>query len=155
MAEPRKLGEILRASVTRLGAGDLARAYALWAQACGPQVAGVTRPRRFARGMLTVECESSVWSSELTLLGGTIVAKMTAIAAEQPVKKLRFVVGTTPPSRGESAPAPKSQVRLRKLATGETDQASSLAEELSDEKLRAAVQAALAAALDDPPPGGR
>jgi hypothetical protein len=28
-------------------------------------------------------------------------------------------------------------------------------EELSDEKLRAAVQAALAAALDDPPPGGR
>jgi len=154
MAEPRKLAEILRANVARLGAGDLAHAYALWAQACGPQVAGVTRPRRFARGLLTVECESSVWSSELTLLGGTILAKMTAIDGEQPVKKLRFVVGTTPPSQGEPALAPKSEKRWRKLATSETGQASSLAEELSDEKLRAAVQAALAAALGDPPPPG-
>jgi predicted nucleic acid-binding Zn ribbon protein len=155
VAEPRRLGEILRASVARLGAGDLAQAYALWAQACGPQVGGVTCPRRFARGLLTVECESSVWSSELTLLGGAILAKMTAIDAEQPVKKLRFVVGTPRSSQGDPAPAAKPEEPWRKLATGETDEASSLAEGLSDEKLRAAVRVALAAALDDPAPPGR
>jgi predicted nucleic acid-binding Zn ribbon protein len=46
----------------------LAAAQAAWASAVGAQVAAVTRVVSEQDGVLTVECESSVWSQELDLM---------------------------------------------------------------------------------------
>ena len=46
----------------------LADAQTSWAKAVGAQVASVTRVASEREGVLTVECESTVWSHELDLL---------------------------------------------------------------------------------------
>ncbi|MGO8684536.1 MAG: DciA family protein [Thermoleophilia bacterium] len=95
MSEPRRLGEILHRSVERLIGSDEARAFALWRQAAGPQVAAATEPLRLARGTLTVRCESSVWTNELTYLSGSLLAKLREVDPDCPVTRFRFVTGGT------------------------------------------------------------
>ena len=53
----------------------------------------MTRPRRLSRGILTVECESSIWSNELTYLTPVILERLRADDPATPVTGLRFVVG--------------------------------------------------------------
>ena len=91
-ADPLRLGEILQRRVARLIGSDEARAFSLWRQAAGPQVAAVTRPLRLARGTLTIGCESSVWANELTYLGGSLLQKLRTIDPDCPVTRLRFII---------------------------------------------------------------
>mgnify|MGYP005839656629 CR=1 FL=1 len=70
---------------------DQARAYGVWARAAGEPVGANARPRSFARGVLTVECASSVWANELTYLTGQLLARMTELDPGHPVERLRFV----------------------------------------------------------------
>ena len=86
----------LTAAMQRVVQSDEARAYQGWRQTAGDDVAAVTRPRRFARGLLTVECESSTWASELTYLTPMILERLTVDDPETPVKKLRFVTSARP-----------------------------------------------------------
>ena len=155
MADLRRLGEILQPAAQRLGAGDEALAYTLWQKAAGDQVNAVTKLRRFARGTLTIECESSVWSSELTYLGETILRRMSALDAHNPVGKLRFVTRATPVRQVEEPPAANTQERWRKLAPQEASEATTCTEALRDERLRAAVRAALEASVEGPLPPPR
>ena len=153
MAELRRLGEILQGAVERMSSGEVGRAYSIWLKVCGEPVAAVTSPKRFQRGQLTVACESSIWASELTLLGGAIIAKMRALDPENPVGKLRFVlarhVRTLP---DEPAPARRDE-RWQPLPAADLNAAQECAAALDDDALRAAVRAALAASLGDIPPG--
>ncbi len=152
MADLRRLGDILQPAAQRLGAGEEALAYSLWQHAAGAQVNAVTKLRRFARGTLTIECESSVWSSELTYLGEAILQRMSVLNAGNPVTKLRFVTRTTPARQVEEPPTANTQERWRKLAPHQASEAATCAEALRDEKLRAAVRAALEASVDGPLP---
>ena len=93
MAEFSRLGDILGAALSRVAGSDEARAYQGWARAAGGDVVAVTRPRRLARGVLTVECESSAWANELTYLTPVILERLRADDPETPVKELRFVTG--------------------------------------------------------------
>jgi predicted nucleic acid-binding Zn ribbon protein len=86
-----RVGDVLRPALSRLSGTPQATAYAAWDAACGPQVAAVTRPQRFTRGTLWVECESAVWAQELTFLGAAILERMLAADADCPVLRLRFV----------------------------------------------------------------
>ncbi len=104
MAEFSRLGDILAGALARVRDSDEARAYRAWARAAGDEVAGVTRPRRLARGTLTVECESSTWAHELTYLAPVILERLAAVDPETSVKSLRFVVATR--SRGQESPPP-------------------------------------------------
>jgi len=155
MADLRRLGDILRPAAQRLGAGEEALAYTLWQQAAGEQVNAVTKLRRFARGTLTIECESSVWSSELTYLGETILQRMSALNAGNPVTKLRFVTRATPARQVEEPPAANTEERWRRLAPHQASEAATCAEALRDERLKAAVKAALEASVDGPLPPPR
>jgi predicted nucleic acid-binding Zn ribbon protein len=93
MAEFSRLGDILNAALGRVAGSDEGRAYRAWARAAGADVVAVTRPRRLSRGVLTVECESSTWSNELTYLTPVILERLRADDPTIPVTGLRFVVG--------------------------------------------------------------
>jgi hypothetical protein len=150
MPEPRRLGDILGGSLQGVTSGERARAYAAWLKAAGGDVAAATRPRRFARGTLTVGCESSVWANELTYLIPTILERMAAIDPGHPVKRLRFEVVGPLRSQGDEASVSNSHEGRRKLTDTELDEALRRSAELGDEDLRAAVRAALAAAVGGP-----
>jgi predicted nucleic acid-binding Zn ribbon protein len=145
--EPRRLGDILGGTLQGVAKGDQARAYAAWLGAVGADVAAATRPRRFARGTLTVGCESSVWANELTYLIPTILEKMAATDPDHPVKRLRFEAVGPPERQGDEASASNLDKDRRRLTDTELDEALRRSAELGDEDVRAAVRAALAAAL--------
>ena len=93
MGEFSRLGDILSGALSRVAGSDEGRAYRAWTRAAGRDVVAVTRPRRLARGVLTVECESSTWANELTYLAPTILERLRTDDPDTPVAGLRFVVG--------------------------------------------------------------
>jgi predicted nucleic acid-binding Zn ribbon protein len=93
MGEFSRLGDILSGALGRVAGSDEGRAYRAWTRAAGRDVVAVTRPRRLLRGVLTVECESSIWANELTYLAPTILERLRADDPDTPVTGLRFVVG--------------------------------------------------------------
>ena len=165
-SDPRKIGEILNPALARLDTSDQARAYGAWARAAGDPVAASARPRSFARGVLTVECASSIWAQELTYLGGQLLARMTELDPAHPVQRFRFVTrrspapppDTGPPAARESAQAqedePAAAKKSRRDGTingADLEAAQRVADEVGDERLRKAILAALGAASSEPP----
>ena len=150
-AEPKRLGDILNPALDRLATSEQARAYGAWARAAGEQVASGARPRHFGRGLLTVECTSSVWANELTYLGGQILRRMDEVAPGHPVKRFRFVVERAA-RRQEDEPSPAKEEPLRERpAPPDLGGARAQAEGVRDERLRAAIEAALRASSEEPP----
>lgn len=150
-SEPKRLGDILNPALDRLATSEQARAYGAWARAAGDQVASGARPRHFARGLLTVECTSSVWANELTYLGSQILRRMDEVAPGHPVKRFRFVVERSAP-RQEDEPSPaKEERRYERPASPDLCGARAQAEGVRDERLRAAIEAALRASSVEPP----
>ena len=160
---PRRLGEVLTPTLDRLAGGEEARAYAAWARAVGDPVTGGTRPKAFRRGQLTIECASSVWANELTYLGPQILRRMDEVAPGHPVKRFRFILGRLPPPppaaersdassrQGSETPAAKEKRRERRAAPSASGTARAHAEGVGDERLRAAIEAALRASSEEPP----
>ena len=141
-SEPKRLGDILSAALGRMATSEQGRAYAAWTRAAGEQVASGARPRHFSRGVLTVECTSSVWANELTYLGGQILKRMDELAPEHPVKRFRFVIERATPQRSEP-PAAREDRRYEAPAQPDLGGARAQAEGVHDERLRAAIKAAL------------
>jgi len=159
-ALPVRLGDILDPALDRLATSEQARAYAAWARASGDQVASGARPRHFARGVLTVECSSSVWANELTYLSGQLLRRMDELAPGHPVKRFRFVIERAA-RQEEEPPAAKEEALQRTPAPADLREAREQAEGVRDERLRAAIEAALRAtskeageAPGDGTPGG-
>lgn len=146
---PRRLGEILAPTVSRLTSSDDARAYALWARAAGEQVAQATAVRAFSRGVLTIECESSVWANELSYLSGQILARMAEMDPGNPVDKLRFRVRHRAAVQEETPAVAKNSERGESLRPEDVSAAREAAGGVADERLRAAIQAALRGASGD------
>jgi predicted nucleic acid-binding Zn ribbon protein len=143
--EPRRIGEVLHPALARLQGSDQARAYTAWAQATGAQVAGGARARAFQRGVLTVECSSSVWASELTYLSDQILARMRELAPNHPVQRLRFMVASSPARPEQQPPAAKPRGRRDSLTPAQLSAARTQASQVRDERLRAAILATLEA----------
>jgi hypothetical protein len=139
----RRIGEVVAPALERLAAGDQGRAYAAWARAAGGQVASGARPRAFARGVLTVECTSSVWANELTYLGQEILRRMDVVAPGHPVVKLRFMVASAPPMQEREESPAKSEYRHARPEPQDYGAALEHAEEVRDERLRAVIEAVL------------
>ncbi|MCX6362667.1 MAG: DUF721 domain-containing protein [Actinobacteria bacterium] len=159
--DPKRLGDIMSTALGRMATSEQARAYAAWARASGEQVASGARPRHFSRGVLTVECTSSVWANELTYLGGQILRRMDEVAPGHPVRRFRFVIERAAPKQEEEPPVAKEQRRCKKPAPKDLGGARAQAEGVRDERLRAAIEAALRAPsvespetpVDGPPEG--
>ena len=145
---PVRLGDILNPALDRLATSDQARAYAAWARASGDQVASGARPRHFARGVLTVECSSSVWANELTYLSGQLLRRMDDVAPGHPVKRFRFVIERSEREE-EEPPPPKEKAHRTTPAPADLAEARKQAEGVRDERLRAAIEAALRATSNE------
>ena len=167
---PRRLGEVLAPALDRLATGDEARAYSAWARAVGEPVVGGTRPKAFRRGQLTIECASSVWANELTYLGPQIMRRMDEVAPGHPVRRFRFIVGRLPAPasadrgpaaaapevssrQGSGGPAAKEERRRQHPKPPAPDATRVQAEGVGDERLRAAIEAALRRSAKEPPGG--
>ena len=165
-SEPRKIGEILDPALARIDTSDQARAYGAWARAAGDAVAANARPRSFARGVLTVECASSIWAQELTYLCGQLLARMNELDPAHPVQRFRFVARRSPAPPLEAVPEPategapaqenepaasKKSRRDGIIHRADLEAAQRVADEVGDERLRKAILAALGAASEEPP----
>lgn len=161
--EPKKLSEILDPTLGRLTTSDQARAYGAWARAAGDTVAANARPRSFTRGVLTVECASSIWAQELTYLGGRLLERMGEVDPGHPVERFRFVTRRSPSPppapRGEDEAAPATNMPECEaaIAPATIEAARRAAEGVGDERLRRAITVALEAVSAQPakgPPDG-
>ena len=159
--EPKKLSEILDPALGRLTTSDQARAYGAWARAAGDTVAANARPRSFARGVLTVECASSIWAQELTYLGGRLLERMGEVDPGHPVERFRFVTRRSPPPplcrEDKAAPAANKPECEAAIAPATIEAARRAAEGVGDEHLRRAITVALEAVSAQPakgPPDG-
>jgi hypothetical protein len=151
LTELRRIGEVLYSALARLETSDQARAYGAWARAAGQQIASGAHPKAFNRGVLTVECASSVWANELTYLSDQLLRRMQEVAPDHPVKQLRFMVGGWRPRQEDEAPAAKKEGRDERPAPPDLHEARARAEGVCDDRLRAAIQAALQTTAEDPP----
>jgi hypothetical protein len=151
LTDPRRIGDILSPALDRLAISDQVRAFRAWSRASGVQVASGARPRAFSRGVLTVECSSSVWANELTYLGGEILRRMDEVAAGHPVRRFRFVVERAVASRDDEAPETTSGLRGDRLASADLQGALEKAEGVRDARLRAAIEGALGASAGESP----
>ena len=73
----------------------LARVQSAWPGAVGAAVAAEAEPSAEREGVVTVACASSVWASELELMGGDLTASLNGALGSTdpaaPVSALRFV----------------------------------------------------------------
>lgn len=106
MSDFERLGDLLAETLQRVIQSDEAKAYRGWAHAAGDEVAAVTRPRRLARGVLTVECETAAWASDLDYLAPLILEKLAAADPETPVKRIRFIVAARSLGARQETPPP-------------------------------------------------
>jgi len=149
--DPKRLGDILSTALGRMASSEQACAYAAWARASGEQVASGAHPRHFSRGVLTVECTSSVWANELTYLGGQILRRMDEVAPGHPVKRFRFMIERAAPTQEDETPLVGDTPPHERPAPAELGGARAQAEEVRDDRLRAAIEAALRSSSAKPP----
>ena len=91
---PRPLSLALDGFTAALApASTLARVQACWAAAVGAAVAAAAKPAAEREGVLTVRCEAAVWSAELELMSGELLARLNAALGEELLHKLRCRVG--------------------------------------------------------------
>ena len=85
----------------RFGPRDLLpRVQGAWERAAGETIAAATRVMGETEGVVEVECESSVWAEELSLMEARLRERLNReLGGEEPVQGLKFrPVGT---DRGE------------------------------------------------------
>jgi len=92
LSDARTLGEILAKRFAALAESDQVRAYRAWHAIAGGELAKVTAPGRLRDGTLVIECESSVWATELSFMAPDLLRRLRAVDPETPVQRLRFLV---------------------------------------------------------------
>jgi predicted nucleic acid-binding Zn ribbon protein len=97
---PRSLRAALPAALDAVRPPTLlARVQGAWPEAAGAALATATRPVAERDGIVTVECESSLWAHELELLQRDLLERLErqlAGSGAGAVAGLRFKVGSGP-----------------------------------------------------------
>jgi predicted nucleic acid-binding Zn ribbon protein len=91
---PRPLSAALEGFTAPLApASTLARVQSCWASSVGAAIAAAASPAAERDGVLTVRCESAVWSQELELMAPDLLTQLNGALGEQLLHKLRCRVG--------------------------------------------------------------
>lgn len=91
---PRRLGETLRDFAGEFEPQTpLARVQAAWERAAGPEFARRCRPVAERDGVITVDCDASVWAAELDLSQAEIVARLRREEGLSELRSLRARTG--------------------------------------------------------------
>jgi predicted nucleic acid-binding Zn ribbon protein len=72
----------------------LAEVQRLWPGVAGEAIAAEAEPTGERAGVLTIACGSSVWASELDLMGPALVARLNEALGRPAISRLRCVTGT-------------------------------------------------------------
>jgi predicted nucleic acid-binding Zn ribbon protein len=87
---PRRLSQALEGFTATLApASTLARVQTCWEAAVGAAIAAAARPVAEREGVLTVRCESAVWSQELDLMAPELLGRLNAALGSDLLHKLR------------------------------------------------------------------
>lgn len=90
--EPKLLGEALDGFRGQIAPPTpLAAVQAVWNQSVGSRIAAVAEPVEEHEGVVTVTCESAVWSEELQLMAPRIQAALEDRLGDTAPTSLRFV----------------------------------------------------------------
>lgn len=74
-------------------ATTIARVQGCWADVVGEPLAAVAKPVSERDGVITIACESSLWASELQMMGPDLLAKLNAALPDRELAELRFKAG--------------------------------------------------------------
>ena len=143
---PCSIKDVLAPTVEHLCSGVQAKAFGAWRRACPPNISRFARPSRFHNGTLTIECDSSIWVSELKFQSSELLERIARTTPNNPIERLRLVVDPMPDRRVGCETASDRRQRsvepprleARSLAT-----AVAAACEVRDERLRRAIEKAL------------
>jgi predicted nucleic acid-binding Zn ribbon protein len=70
-------------------ATTLARVQEAWERVAGPAIAAAAHPAAERDGVLTINCEASVWAQELDLMGERLIAALNDALGEDAIRELR------------------------------------------------------------------
>ncbi len=88
--DPRRIAGAIGALADSLAPMTLlAAVQRAWPDAVGEAIAAVAHPTATREGTVIVNCESSVWAQELTLMGPELVAKLNDQLDGAPVAGVR------------------------------------------------------------------
>jgi predicted nucleic acid-binding Zn ribbon protein len=91
---PRPLGFALDDLARELApATVLADVQRAWPDVAGPVIAAEASPVSERAGVLTIACSSSVWASELDLMGPALAGRLNEALGRPAVERLRCVTG--------------------------------------------------------------
>jgi predicted nucleic acid-binding Zn ribbon protein len=97
--EPKGVGDVLDALTMELGWNSpLARATLLsdWPEICGPETAQHSEPVGIEEGVLTVQCDSTAWATQLRLMRSEVVGQITSRFPDAGVSEVRFLAPNAP-----------------------------------------------------------
>jgi hypothetical protein len=120
------------------------RAWQVWDEAVGPQVAARARPVRIREGVLEVRVDSPAWMQQLQLLKPKILARLNERLGGEVIRDLFWRRGRTEPEAVE-APA-RSQApawRTATLTEEELGRVEAALAPLTDPELRQQLRAVL------------
>lgn len=97
--EPRLLGELLTVSARDMGwSAELshARLIAEWHRFVGEATAPHTEITAISDGILTVQCDSSVWATELRRLRAELLTRILEEYPDSGIREIRFLAPGAP-----------------------------------------------------------
>jgi len=90
---PRPAGAALQAALRRAAPKTrLAAVQAVWVEAVGERVAAAARPVSEREGAVVVACSDPVWTQELDLMQGSLLAALRDRLGDAAPRSLRFRV---------------------------------------------------------------
>lgn len=137
---PRDIGSFLPPALARRLSAYLdeeSRLLAAWQLAVRPPLADHARPGNYSRGRLEVRVNSPAWASRLRQHQGELVRLMQAMPGLEGLRELLIRVV---PKGQDRVPAAPASVPAARLAPGAAPLLDSLAADVTDPQLRAALQ---------------
>jgi len=117
------------------------RAWEIWEQVVGAQIASHARPLRLRDGVLEVRVDQPIWMQQLRLMAPQILAKLNQTLGEELVREIYWRRGTLKPAEAPSEPA--KPFKLPPLTEEESRAAEQVAAALDDPELRQALASLL------------
>jgi len=118
------------------------RAWEVWEQVVGPQIASHARPLRLREGVLEVRVDQPIWMQQLRLMAPEILQKLNRALGEELIRELYWRRGT-PRKEELLEPSPPPAKPLPKLTAAEQQRIDEAAAALPDNELQSSLKSLL------------
>lgn len=118
------------------------RAWEVWEQVVGPQIARHARPLRLREGILEVRVDQPIWMQQLRMMAPDILRKLNRALGEDLIRELFWRRGTLDQAELAGPPAAPAEP-LPKLNEDETRQIEETTASLPDGELQSALRSLL------------